>query len=192
MVRTLIPFWTAVNRKFYIYQKFTIHIPVVRLQSYTINVCIVSEISDTVNFERGADVNEQTSVNSDILSISPDRDVDIVKALASMPRMQILRLLRHRGPLNVNEISEALDLPQSTVATNVQALESCGLIETRAMKANKGRQKICYARYGEILIRFDDPPLPAEDQPDRSRHADRALHQLQRLRPLRPVLGWRE
>ena len=27
------------------------------------------------------------------------------------------------------------------------------------MKANKGRQKICYARYGEILIRFDDPPL---------------------------------
>ena len=40
-----------------------------------------------------------------------------------------------------------------------QALESCGLIETQAMKANKGRQKICYARYGEILIRFDDPPL---------------------------------
>jgi predicted transcriptional regulator len=88
-------------------------------------------------------VNEQTTVDSDILSISPDRDVDIVKALASMPRMQILRLLRHKGPLNVNEISETLDLPQSTVATNVQIPESCGLIETRAMKANKGRQKIC-------------------------------------------------
>jgi predicted transcriptional regulator len=104
-------------------------------------------------------VDEQTSTSSDILSISPDRDADIVKALASMPRMQILRLLRHKGPMNVNEISDALDLPQSTVATNVQTLEACGLIETRAMKANKGRQKVCYARYGEIMVRFDDPPL---------------------------------
>lgn len=113
--------------------------------------------SHTINAE--LDVNDQPTVSSDILSISPDRDVEIVKALASMPRMMILRLLRHRGPLNVNEISEALDLPQSTVATNVQTLEACGLIETQAMKANKGRQKICYARYGEILVRFDDPPL---------------------------------
>ena len=104
-------------------------------------------------------MNDQTPISSDILSISPDRDADIVKALASLPRMQILRLLRHRGPMNVNEISEALAQPQSTVATNVQTLEACGLIETRAMKANKGRQKICHARYGEIMIRFYDPPL---------------------------------
>ena len=133
-------------------------------------------------------MNEQTTIDSDILSISPDRDIDIVKALASMPRMQILRLLRHRGPLNVNEISEALDLPQSTVATNVQALESCGLIETQAMKANKGRQKICYACYGEILIRFDDPPLQQKTNLIEVAMPI-GLHQLQRFRPLRPVLG---
>ncbi len=57
--------------------------------------------------------------------------------------------------LNVNEISHALGLPQSTVATNVQVLEEAGLIVTRTVRARKGQQKVCSARYSEIVIRFE-------------------------------------
>ena len=57
--------------------------------------------------------------------------------------------------MNVNQISEALGLPQSTIATNVQILEEAELIDTELVKASKGQQKICAARFDEIVIRLD-------------------------------------
>jgi predicted transcriptional regulator len=69
--------------------------------------------------------------------------------------MRILRLLHERGRLNVNEISHELKLPQSTVATNIQALEEAGLIATETVKAKKGHQKICSAKYDEVVLRFE-------------------------------------
>ena len=80
----------------------------------------------------------------------------MLKGISSTTRLDILRLLHTKGPMNVNEISAALSLPQSTVATSVQALEEAELIDTRTVKAKKGHQKICSARYDEIIIRFDD------------------------------------
>ena len=58
--------------------------------------------------------------------------------------------------MNVNEISDLLGLPQSTVATNIQVLEGCDLIRTETVKATKGQQKLCVARFDEIVLRFDD------------------------------------
>jgi predicted transcriptional regulator len=75
--------------------------------------------------------------------------------LASPVRIRILRLLRQRSRLNVNQIAEALGLPQSTIATNIQILENADLIVTEVSKASKGQQKICSARFDEIIIRFD-------------------------------------
>lgn len=79
----------------------------------------------------------------------------MLKGISSTTRLDILRLLHTKGPMNVNEISAALSLPQSTVATSVQALEEAELIDTKTVKARKGHQKICSARYDEIIIRFD-------------------------------------
>lgn len=90
------------------------------------------------------------------LTVNASDGIDVIKGLSSPVRVRILRLLHLRGPLNVNEISDALDLPQSTVATNVQVLESCDLIRTETAKATKGQQKLCAARYNEIILRFDD------------------------------------
>jgi predicted transcriptional regulator len=89
------------------------------------------------------------------LTISSDDGVGVLKGLASAVRMRILRLLHAEGELNVNDISLALQLPQSTVATNIQALEEAGLITTRTVKAKKGHQKICGAKYDEVILRFD-------------------------------------
>jgi predicted transcriptional regulator len=98
------------------------------------------------------------------LVVHPERQFEVVRGLSSPVRIRILRLLRRQGPLNVNQIAEALDLPQSTIATNVQILEDSELIVTELGKAAKGQQKICTARFDEIVIRLD-----AED-PTRDRN----------------------
>jgi predicted transcriptional regulator len=94
--------------------------------------------------------------NRNFLTINATDGLEILRGLSSPVRISILSLLHSRGPLNVNEISEALTLPQSTVATNIQVLESCDLIRTETVKATKGQQKICAARFDEIVLRFDD------------------------------------
>lgn len=97
------------------------------------------------------------------LTINPVSGLDVLKGLASPIRVAILRALHANGRLNVNEISARLKLPQSTVATNVQVLEEAGLILTETVKAKKGHQKICSARYDEIIVRFEDDK-PAQDK----------------------------
>ncbi|MBL8833403.1 MAG: helix-turn-helix domain-containing protein [Rhodospirillales bacterium] len=93
------------------------------------------------------------------LAVDPTRQFAVVRGLASPVRVRILQLLRRSGPLNVNQIAEALKLPQSTVATNVQILTEAELIETSLGKASKGQQKVCWARFDEIVIQLSpDPP----------------------------------
>ncbi len=92
------------------------------------------------------------------LTIDPYEGQSVLKGLASPVRARILQLLTARERLNVNEISRELNLPQSTIATNIQVLEDAGLIVTETVKARKGQQKICSARYTEIVMRFDTEP----------------------------------
>lgn len=93
--------------------------------------------------------------NDHVLIIDPTKDVDKLKAIASEPRIQILDLIR-KQTLNVNEIGEALSLPQSTVATHIAILENAGLINTESVKAKKGNQKRCSAAFEEMVIQFPD------------------------------------
>src|SRR2546423_655034 len=83
---------------------------------------------------------KKKSVRS-FLNVNPETQFEIVRGLASPVRVRILRLLRRRGPLNVNQISEALGLPQSTIATNIQILEVSELIDTEIGRAPKGQPK---------------------------------------------------
>jgi predicted transcriptional regulator len=94
-------------------------------------------------------------MKSSFLTINLGEGFDVLKGLASPIRISILKTLHEKGRQNVNELSAGLHLPQSTVATNVQVLEEAGLITTETVKATKGHQKICSARYDEIIVRFD-------------------------------------
>ncbi|TCL68164.1 ArsR family transcriptional regulator [Rhizobium sp. BK251] len=98
-----------------------------------------------------------------LLTVDPVKDVEVVHALGSATRIEILNLLRQRGPLNVNDIAGHMGLPQSTAATNLKALEQAGLIQTQTMKATKGNQKLCSSIYDEILIRFDNSGTKASE-----------------------------
>lgn len=98
-----------------------------------------------------------------VLLIDPAERQDIIRGLASEVRVRILKLLRSAGPKNVNQIAEELELPQSTVSSNLQVLEDSGLIFTETQKARKGSQKICHSAFQEILISFNDPAPLRED-----------------------------
>jgi predicted transcriptional regulator len=98
------------------------------------------------------------------LAVDPDENARVMHGLSSAVRVRILRLLHAHGPMNVNDISTALGLPQSTVATNVNILEHSDLLETRTIKARKGQQKICSSRYDEIVIRLDGKPQHEENE----------------------------
>lgn len=98
------------------------------------------------------------------LTLPLEESAEAISGLASPVRVRILKLLRRNGPLNVNEIAAGLDLPQSTIATNIQALERAGLIQTEISKATKGQQKVCSVLYDEIIIRLDEPsPSQSKD-----------------------------
>jgi predicted transcriptional regulator len=97
------------------------------------------------------------------LTLMPDENRDAISALASPVRLSILKLLRRSGPMNVNMISAALKLPQSTVATNIKVLEASRLIHTEAAKARKGQQKICSVLFDGVLIRLDGQAAKQRD-----------------------------
>ena len=59
-------------------------------------------------------------MSRDFLVVDPEDRPEVLKGLASAVRVQVLKLLRASGPMNVNEITAALRLPQSTVSSNLQ------------------------------------------------------------------------
>ena len=90
------------------------------------------------------------------LVVDPEEQPEVLRGLASPLRVQILKLLHGGVGVSVNAISEALNLPQSTVSSNLQILEAAGLIRTEAHKGRKGNQKLCFSTFDEILVVFKE------------------------------------
>lgn len=95
-------------------------------------------------------------MSRNFLLVDPEERPDVLRGLASPVRVKILKVLHQRGGLNVNDIADLLELPQSTVSSNLQILEEAGLIKTETQKAKKGNQKICRAVFDEVLVMFKD------------------------------------
>ncbi len=101
-------------------------------------------------------------MSRNFLVIDPEQRPEVLRALASPQRVRILRLLHNRPGVNVNEIAGALDLPQSTVSSNLQTLEEAALIRTETQKGRKGQQKLCYLAFDDVLVMFRDDPNGAQ------------------------------
>jgi predicted transcriptional regulator len=99
-------------------------------------------------------------MSRNFLVVDPEENIEVLKGLASPVRVRILKLLHVHGPLNGNDIADRLDLPQSTVSTNIQILEAAGLIRTETQKARKGNQKICHSTFDEVLVMFKEDISP--------------------------------
>jgi predicted transcriptional regulator len=95
-------------------------------------------------------------MSRNFLVVDPEDRPDVLRALASDVRVQILKLLHIKGGMNVNDIAAALSLPQSTVSSNVQTLEDADLIRTESQRAKKGNQKICHSSFDQVLVMFKE------------------------------------
>lgn len=99
-------------------------------------------------------------MSTNFLVIDPEDNLEVLKGLASPVRVKILKALHTNGAMNVNNLAEMLDLPQSTISSNVQILEEVGLIRSEAQKARKGNQKVCHSTFDEILVMFKEDISP--------------------------------
>jgi predicted transcriptional regulator len=95
-------------------------------------------------------------MSRNFLVIDPEERPEVLRGLASPVRARILRLLHRKPGVNVSDIAAALDLPQSTVSSNLQVLETAGLIRTETQKGRKGNQKLCFSAFDEVLVMFRD------------------------------------
>lgn len=75
----------------------------------------------------------------------------VFRALASRPRLKILRLLSDRL-MNVTEIAEALGVPVSTANSHVNLLEEAGLLLTEHRPAARGSQKVCTRAFDHLHL----------------------------------------
>jgi predicted transcriptional regulator len=96
------------------------------------------------------------------LVIDSSRDSKVLRALGAEVRLRILELLQNQE-LNVTDIAKKLGIPQSTATTSILALEDAGLIDSHTANGVQGGQKICTARYKELLVTFSPPLLPGTD-----------------------------
>lgn len=97
-----------------------------------------------------------------LLVLDMDNGLDVLKALGSNLRINILKNLHHNGPQNLNKIAENLGVAQSTISLNIQPLIDSKLLTVENKKGIKGNQKICYVNFSEILIKFQEEELAAD------------------------------
>lgn len=86
----------------------------------------------------------------------------VLKALASEPRLRILKLLSDRL-CNVSEVAEALGMPLSTANLHINILEKAGLLITEHQPASRGSQKVCARAYDQILVQLPHGNLAAQE-----------------------------
>jgi predicted transcriptional regulator len=91
---------------------------------------------------------------------APETMVTTLKALASVPRWQILQRLAE-GTSSISDVAAALALPASTVAAHIKILEEAGFIHTELQPATHGLQKVCSRTYDNVVVQL--PYQPTSD-----------------------------
>ncbi|MEK3886737.1 ArsR/SmtB family transcription factor [Bacillus sp. FSL K6-3431] len=84
----------------------------------------------------------------------PESLQKIAHALSSEVRLQIINLL-NKGNMNVNQLSESLNIPVSTTASHIKILEKSGLINTELRPASRGAMKVCKRNFDDIHIQLN-------------------------------------
>lgn len=63
--------------------------------------------------------------------MTPDRIAAIARALSNPTRVELLRVIAARGPLNCTQVCERFPLSQPTMSHHISALAEAGLIRVR-------------------------------------------------------------
>jgi predicted transcriptional regulator len=81
-----------------------------------------------------------------------DAGIPVFKALSSEVRVKIISLLAEYRELNMNELSEKLGIPGSTLTAHIKLLDECGILDIRGVDGSRGMQKLCSLKESRLLI----------------------------------------
>jgi predicted transcriptional regulator len=81
-----------------------------------------------------------------------DDGIPVFRALSSEIRVKIISLLAEYRELNMNELSERLGIPGSTLTAQIKLLDECGILDVRGADGNRGMQKLCSLKESRLLI----------------------------------------
>jgi predicted transcriptional regulator len=87
-----------------------------------------------------------------------DDGIPLFKALSSEIRVKIISLLTKHRELNMNELSEKLGIPGSTLTVQIKLLEECGILDVRGVDGSRGMQKLCSLKESRLLIEMFESP----------------------------------
>ncbi len=76
----------------------------------------------------------------------------IFQALSSPVRLQILSILHDNVEININELSQKLNLSNGALTSHIKQLSDCGLIKVRLATIPKGIQKLCSLAEDKIIV----------------------------------------
>ena len=83
---------------------------------------------------------------------SLDDGLELFKALGSDIRIEILKILREYGSMNMNALAARLKITNGALTAHIKKLEDCGIISITTESSGHGNQKICSVNLDKILI----------------------------------------
>lgn len=86
---------------------------------------------------------------------SLDDGAEILKALGSDIRIEIIKLLQTNKRMNMNELATQLNITNGALTSHIKKLESCGIVTTSNESAGHGNQKVCSLRLDKLLLDLD-------------------------------------
>ncbi len=87
-----------------------------------------------------------------VLLVSGDDIPKVAFALSSPTRFKILKLLKEREFMDIDELSKEVGRSKANISTQIKILEDAKLIETRYTQGKRGVKKLCSTRIKEIRI----------------------------------------
>lgn len=87
--------------------------------------------------------------------IDPEDLCKVSRALSSMERVQILRILEEDS-YNVIELASMMNIPASSAGMHIRVLEEAGLIRTQVQPGTHGSAKLCSRTTELITIRLQN------------------------------------
>ena len=113
-------------------------------------------------FDRQArNQNRTLVVGAELVTL--DHRIAIAKALASEPRLRILRYLVPKIA-SLSEIARDLDMPIATASLHLKGLEEAGLVSSQTAPGKRGQQRI-YTRLYDTVV-FNLPELEKSEPVD--------------------------
>ena len=83
---------------------------------------------------------------------SLDDGAEILKALGSDIRIEIIKQLQANKHMNMNELASNLKITNGALTSHIKKLEACGIVTTSSESSGHGNQKICSLHLDKLLI----------------------------------------